>query len=156
PGLGQVLNGRAERAAVFFSAWILLLPVSLRLLLTLPTPLNLVSRLPLKIVTLFSALDAALDDPSKSKPSRPSSALVAALGLTMLAISFGWIWLVRELDAQAVKTPTSSMAPTLLTGDHFVVDRAAYGIRNPFSGIWLWRRRAARRGDLALFLFPED
>jgi signal peptidase I len=45
---------------------------------------------------------------------------------------------------------------TLLVGDHLLADTSVYGFRNPFSGAMLWRRREPTRGELIVFIFPED
>jgi len=51
---------------------------------------------------------------------------------------------IRTHLAQAFKFPSSSMAPTLLIGDHLIVDKRAYNLREP------------QRGDLVVFIYPPD
>jgi len=48
------------------------------------------------------------------------------------------------------------MEPTMLIGDHLLADMSAYGFRSPLSGAMVWRRREPTRGELIVFLFPED
>ncbi|MGA2361065.1 MAG: signal peptidase I [Candidatus Aminicenantales bacterium] len=47
-----------------------------------------------------------------------------------------------------------SAAPTILRGDRFVVNRAAYDLRVPYSRITLFRTRSLRRGDIVQAQLP--
>ena len=61
---------------------------------------------------------------------------------------------VRTFVVQAFKIPSSSMEPTLLVGDHLLVSKFSYGIRNPFSGaLWIPLGKPERR-DIIVFRFP--
>ena len=40
---------------------------------------------------------------------------------------------IRTFIVQAFKIPSSSMEPTLLVGDHILVNKFIYGIRIPYS-----------------------
>lgn len=56
---------------------------------------------------------------------------------------------------QAFKIPSGSMEPTLLVGDHVLVNKFLFGGR----GAWyekLLPYRAVRRGDIIVFRFPYD
>lgn len=56
---------------------------------------------------------------------------------------------------QAFKIPTPSMEPTLLVGDHLLVNKFVFG----GSGAWYERLlpyREIRRGDIVVFKFPFD
>jgi signal peptidase I len=56
---------------------------------------------------------------------------------------------------QAFKIPTPSMEPTLLVGDHLLVNKFVFG----GSGAWYERflpYREIRRGDIVVFKFPYD
>lgn len=52
--------------------------------------------------------------------------------------------------------PTGSMEPTLLPGDRVFVDKTAYGLRIPYTGIELAGDAPPRRGDVVIFSSPED
>jgi signal peptidase I len=56
---------------------------------------------------------------------------------------------------QAFKIPSRGMERTLLIGDHLLVDKAAFGVRLPFGSTVLGHREP-QRGELVVFLFPED
>ena len=48
------------------------------------------------------------------------------------------------------------MIPTLLVGDYIVVNKFAYGLREPFSGGLLIPLGEPERGDVIVFRFPDD
>jgi signal peptidase I len=62
----------------------------------------------------------------------------------------------RTLFVRAYRIPAASMSPTLEIGDHIVVDRLAYGIHIPFTDRYATRFAVPQRGDLVVFIFPED
>jgi signal peptidase I len=64
--------------------------------------------------------------------------------------------LIRALFVQAFKIPSSSMEPTLLVGDHILVNKFIYGIRVPFTdGRWP-QFKDPKSGDVIVFTYPED
>jgi signal peptidase I len=48
------------------------------------------------------------------------------------------------------------MIPTLLVGDYLLVNKFSYGIRNPFTNKVLVQTWNPQRGDVAVFIFPQD
>jgi len=74
---------------------------------------------------------------------------------------------IRTFFVQAYKIPSGSMEPTLLIGDHILVNKIIYGLRMPDSifglqipglpyGRYLFRLQAVHRGDVVVFVFPPD
>lgn len=63
---------------------------------------------------------------------------------------------IRTFVVQAFKIPSGSMLPTLLIGDHLLVNKFIYGIRMPFSGKLLIPFEKPQRGDVVVFRFPKD
>jgi signal peptidase I len=63
---------------------------------------------------------------------------------------------VRTLVIQAFKIPSSSMEDTLLIGDHIFVNKFLYGYHIPFTKGRILRFHAPERGDIIVFVFPED
>ncbi len=57
---------------------------------------------------------------------------------------------------QAFKIPSGSMIPTLLIGDHILVNKFIYGVRIPFTEIKLIPVSQPERRDIIVFRFPED
>lgn len=74
-------------------------------------------------------------------------ALVAAVVLAVI---------IRGFVYEPFKIPSESMVPTLLVGDHIFVARYKYGLRVPFTKIWLKEFAGPKRGDVAVFSYPED
>lgn len=63
---------------------------------------------------------------------------------------------IRTFVVQAFKIPSGSMLPTLLIGDHLLVNKFIYGIRVPFSGNVLIPVKKPQNGDVVVFRFPKD
>ena len=63
---------------------------------------------------------------------------------------------VRTFVIQAFKIPSGSMVPTLLVGDHLLVNKFIYGTRIPLVGRKLFVLRKPRRGDVIVFIYPRD
>ena len=75
--------------------------------------------------------------------------------------------IIRTFFIQAYKIPSGSMEPTLLVGDHILVNKIIYGLRMPDSlfgvqipglpyGKYLFRLEPVHRGDVVVFVFPPD
>lgn len=161
PGLGQLYNGTALKAAAFLLG---LLPASfllLWLMTRLPVPpLNIV--LPLVAVLglqVWICVDAARDARRLSDMPRPWYSrwftLIPVWALNAFVLVPAWTGFLFSSCLQAFKIPSGGMERTLLIGDHLLVDKAAYGVRLPFSSA-VFGRREPQRGDLVVFLFPED
>ena len=63
---------------------------------------------------------------------------------------------IRSFIVQAFKIPSGSMIPTLQIGDHILVNKLSYGIRSPFWDLFLVSFKKPQRGDVVVFIFPED
>jgi signal peptidase I len=63
---------------------------------------------------------------------------------------------VRPFIVQAFKIPTGSMRPTLIEGDLILVNKFLYGAKIPFTDKRLPKVRDLRRGDVVVFIYPED
>jgi len=74
-----------------------------------------------------------------------------AIGMALLLALF-----IRTFIIQAFKIPSGSMIPTLEIGDHILVNKFNYGIRVPFWENYLVEFRKPQRGDVVVFVFPED
>jgi len=62
--------------------------------------------------------------------------------------------MIRAFILEAYEIPTGSMIPSLLVGDHLFVSKFDYGIRVPFSNIYLWTYAQPKRGDVIVFHYP--
>lgn len=63
---------------------------------------------------------------------------------------------IRTFVVQAFKIPSGSMKPTLLVGDHILVNKFIYGVKLPFVNTTLIPVTDPKRGDIVVFKFPED
>src|SRR4030042_2058500 len=63
---------------------------------------------------------------------------------------------IRTIIIQAFKIPSSSMVPTLLIGDHILVNKFIYGTKIPFSDKRVLVFKKPEKGDIIVFKYPED
>ena len=64
--------------------------------------------------------------------------------------------IIRTFVVQAFKIPSGSMEPTLLVGDHILVNKFIFGERIPFTDIKLFDFRHPKRGETIVFIYPKD
>jgi len=76
-----------------------------------------------------------------------SKAIITALILALF---------IRAYFIQAFKIPSGSMIPTLVVGDHILVNKFIYGTKIPFSDKRVLAFRKPGRGDIIVFKYPED
>lgn len=62
---------------------------------------------------------------------------------------------IRWIIFEPYVIPSGSMIPSLLVNDHIVVSKFDYGIRVPFTEVWLTGVRLPSRGDIVVFKSPE-
>ena len=63
---------------------------------------------------------------------------------------------IRAFIIQAFKIPSGSMKPTLLIGDHILVNKFIYGIKIPFTDRYILKITKPKRGDVVVFKWPRD
>lgn len=63
---------------------------------------------------------------------------------------------VRGFIVQAFKIPSSSMEPTLLIGDHLLVNRLSYVMKVPFTDSVIFSLGDPKKGDVIVFRYPMD
>lgn len=61
---------------------------------------------------------------------------------------------IREFVVQAFKIPSGSMIPTLLVGDHILVNKFIYGIKMPVTGQVVVPVKEPARNDIIVFKYP--
>lgn len=76
-----------------------------------------------------------------------AEAIVTALVLALL---------IRAYIVQAFKIPSGSMIPTLVVGDHILVNKFIYGTKIPFSDTRILAFKRPGRGDIIVFKYPEN
>ena len=63
---------------------------------------------------------------------------------------------IRAYIIQAFKIPSGSMIPTLLVGDHILVNKFIFGTNVPFSDKHFLVLKRPEKGDIIVFKYPED
>jgi signal peptidase I len=63
---------------------------------------------------------------------------------------------IRAFVVQAFKIPSGSMEPTLLVGDHILVNKFIYGVKLPYLQTTVIPISNPERGDIIVFIYPED
>jgi signal peptidase I len=74
-------------------------------------------------------------------------AIVTALILALI---------IRAYIIQAFKIPSGSMIPTLLIGDHILVNKFIYGTDIPLTDKKILVLRTPEKGDIIVFKYPEN
>lgn len=64
--------------------------------------------------------------------------------------------IIRAYVIQAFKIPSGSMIPTLLVGDHILVNKFIYGTTIPFTDKRVLVFKKPERGDIIVFKYPEN
>jgi signal peptidase I len=86
--------------------------------------------------------------------SKPKSKLQEYIEAIILAIVIAFF--IRTFVIQAYKIPSGSMKPTLQIGDHILVSKFNYGIKIPLIRSTLIPFGKPKRGDIVVFIYPED
>jgi signal peptidase I len=84
---------------------------------------------------------------SKSKLREYIEAIIIALVIALF---------IRTFVIQAYKIPSGSMKPTLLVGDHILVNKFIYGIKVPYFRNTLISIKEPKKEDIVVFIYPED
>jgi signal peptidase I len=100
-----------------------------------------------KTERLENAYEDHLSGFGKSKLRQNIESLLIAVALALL---------IRTFIVQPFKIPSGSMIPTLLIGDHLLVNKFIYGTEIPFTDITVLPGTSdVRRGDVIVFKYPN-
>ena len=83
----------------------------------------------------------------KSKVHEYAEAIIIAILIAVV---------VRTFVVQAFKIPSRSMVPTLLVGDHILVNKFIYGVKVPFLRKTIIPISNPQKGDIVVFIYPND
>lgn len=92
---------------------------------------------------------------AEAEPHPPLARRIAGELLPTLVV-LALVMAARSSLADHYIIPSGSMEHTLEIGDHVFVDKLAYGVRIPFTGIELAPGRRPQRGEVIIFDSPED
>jgi signal peptidase I len=87
------------------------------------------------------------DDKSKSKVKEYVESIIIAILIALF---------IRTFIISAYKIPSRSMVPTLLVGDHILVNKFIYGVKIPLLRRTIIPVREPKRGEIVVFIFPND
>ncbi len=88
---------------------------------------------------------------SKNKPKSKTQEYIEAIIIAILIAVF-----IRTFIIQAFKIPSRSMVPTLLIGDHLLVNKFIYGVKIPYFRKIIIPITDPQRGDIVVFIYPND
>ena len=153
PGLGQLYNGQFKKAIVLaVFPFLVIAPVLVGLMIYAPLhpPYNVLLPLLLALAVLVAIVRDAIRVARQYEQSFELTrwnkwyvylTFVAVCGFVIQPVGVEFI---RQF-IQAYKVPAGSMAPTLVIGDHILIDKSLSWIAKPLQ-----------RGDIVVFKFPED
>ncbi len=89
---------------------------------------------------------------------RFNTTMFRSIGVYLTSIVFALVLalFLTSFVVQAYKIPSGAMRPTLLVGDHILVNKFIYSVKIPFSDITLIPVKEPKRGDIVVFIYPED
>lgn len=87
------------------------------------------------------------DDKSKSKVKEYVESIIIAILIALF---------IRTFIICAYKIPSRSMVPTLLVGDHILVNKFIYGVKIPLIRRTIIPVSEPKRGEIVVFIFPND
>jgi signal peptidase I len=95
----------------------------------------------------------AKDDKSKTKENTKSKTkeIIESIIIAILIAVF-----IRTFIICAYKIPSRSMVQTLLVGDHILVNKFLYGVKIPLLRNTIIPVTNPKRGDIVVFIYPND
>jgi signal peptidase I len=153
PGLGQLYNGQPTKAILLaLFPFLVIAPIVVGLIIY--APLHPPYNVALPVLLAIALLVAIVRDATRVARQQGSRYELKAYNRWYLYISFALLCyfviqpigfsLIRQIT-QAFRIPAGSMAPTLLVGDHVLIDKSIS-----------WNGKALQRGEIIVFKFPED
>jgi len=147
PGLGQIYNGQPKKGLIFWAihlSWfaVFAFPFLLGLTISVWLAAAACEILWRVVVAVEAGITATRSENYVLQPYNKAPRYVLIF-IIAIGISTGFKYLIKANLVQAFKIPSASMAPTVLVGDHILVDKRP-SATNPV------------RGSLIVFIYPED
>ena len=86
-------------------------------------------------------------DKIKGKVKEYAEAIIIAILIAVV---------IRTFIIAAYKIPSGSMKPTLLIGDHLMVNKFIYGVKIPYFRKTIIPVTNPEKGDIIVFIYPQD
>ena len=87
------------------------------------------------------------DDKPKAKVKEYVESIIIAILIALF---------IRTFIICAYKIPSRSMVPTLLVGDHILVNKFIYGVKIPLLRRTIIPVGEPKRGEIVVFIYPND
>ncbi|PKN53104.1 MAG: signal peptidase I [Deltaproteobacteria bacterium HGW-Deltaproteobacteria-13] len=87
------------------------------------------------------------DEKPKSKAKEYIESIIIAILIALF---------IRTFIVCAYKIPSRSMVPTLLVGDHILVNKFIYGVKIPLLRKTIIPVKEPQRADIVVFIYPND
>ncbi len=91
--------------------------------------------------------DKMKEEKTKSKVQEYAEAIIIAILIALF---------IRTFIIAAYKIPSRSMEPTLLVGDHLLVNKFIYGVKIPLLRRTIIPVTEPKKGDIIVFIYPHD
>jgi len=111
--------------------------------------------MPLETERAAVAVPDSRREPAAPPPVAKSKSIVREYG-EALFVALLLAVVIRSFVVQAFKIPSGSMIPTLAIGDHILVNKFVYGVRLPYFRNLVLPVGTPRRGDVVVFIYPQD
>ena len=98
--------------------------------------------------------DPNREQPEKENGTKTKSKVQEYIEAIIIAILIAVF--IRTFIIQAYKIPSRSMVPALLVGDHLLVNKFIYGVKIPIIRKLLIPVTNPKRGDIIVFIYPQD
>ena len=95
-----------------------------------------------------------MTEDNKSKKEKIKSKVQEYIEAIIIAILIALV--IRTFVIQAFKIPSRSMVPTLLVGDQILVNKFIYGVKIPYLRRTILPINDPERGDIVVFIYPND
>jgi len=148
PGLGQIYNGQIYKAIIFFFGPLFFIPPAIYIVLYGFNRATLIIGLSVIFVYRIAIAADAIVVARRIRATYTAHRFNKwYVYIALLALALGFNSLIgnyiKSSYVQAFKLPSESMQPTLLVGDHVLVDKRASALD-------------LQRGDLIVFKYPKD
>jgi signal peptidase I len=150
PGLGHISCGKIKKGIILYILFYISLVLAFTTSILPIPPYNIIMAVLIFITfLLYVLIDSIIiaKDPINSlklKPLAGYSLLVGILLLNSYAISPAATKTIKDNYIRAFKIPSGGMMPTLLIGDHIMVDKRIYKKYDP------------QKGDIIVFKYPKE
>jgi signal peptidase I len=103
-----------------------------------------------------------MSEPSNSTAVKAKKKPTLKENVVSLGFALFFVFLIRSSIFESFKIPSGSLIPTLAIGDYIFVNKFSYGLKVPFTDmflsepVYIFRREPPDRGDVIVFKFPKD